>query len=131
MNDPSTDLTREMVILSDTETIADDGRAQGKVRLVSYKTDHVLIQYEADTDGFLYVSDTFYPGWKAYVDGKETKIYRANLAFRAVPAPKGNHTVSFRYIPLSFYSGLILTIIGIFLSIWIARKGAEKRKGSA
>ncbi|OPX97033.1 MAG: Bacterial membrane protein YfhO [Syntrophorhabdus sp. PtaB.Bin006] len=131
MSDPSTDLTREMVILSDTEAIADDGRAQGKVRLVSYKTDHVLIQYEADTDGFLYVSDAYYPGWKAYVDGKETKIYRANLAFRAVPAPKGNHTVSFRYIPLSFYSGLILTIIGIFLSIWIARKGAEKRKGSA
>jgi len=125
MNDPSVDLTREVVILSNTKAPYNGGDGQGKVRLVSYKAGRALIYCEADTDGFLYVSDTYYPGWRAYVDGKETGIYRANLAFRAVPIPKGNHTVSFIYISLSFYSGLVLTIIGILLSVWIAKTGVR------
>ncbi len=56
------------------------------------------------------------------MDGKETKIYRANLAFRAVEVPKGKHTVVFKYVPMSFYIGLCLTIIGILLCIWLWRR---------
>ncbi len=92
---------------------------KGKVKLVSYLANSVILEYEADKDMFLYVSDTFYPGWKAYVDGKKTNIYRANLTFRAIEAPKGKHTVVFKYIPVSFYSGALLTLIGISLSIYI------------
>lgn len=130
MNDPSVDLTTELVIRSDIKAASRGGNGQGKARPVSYKADSVVIYCEADSDGFLYASDTYYPGWKAYVDGKEVPIYRANLAFRAVPVPKGNHTVSFRYTPLSFYSGLGLTIIGILLSVWIVKRGSRKRQKS-
>ncbi len=101
---------------------------QGKVRLLSYKANSFDLEYESDGDAFLYVSDTYYPGWRAYVDGKETKIYRANLAFRAIEAPKGKHTVVFKYIPMSFYIGLALTIIGILLCIWLWRR--DKSAGS-
>ncbi|OPY78935.1 MAG: Bacterial membrane protein YfhO [Syntrophorhabdus sp. PtaU1.Bin153] len=130
MNDPSVNLTTELVIRSDIKTASRGRNGQGKTRLISYKPDNMVIYCEADSDGFLYASDTYYPGWKAYVDGKETGIYRANLAFRAVPIPKGNHTVSFRYVPLSFYSGLGLTIIGILLSVWIVKRGSRKRQKS-
>ncbi len=116
-----------------------DGRAidaaknkdvQGRVKLLSYKANRFSLEYESDGDAFLYVSDTYYPGWRAYVDGKETKIYRANLAFRAIEAPKGKHTVVFRYVPMSFYTGLALTIIGILLCIWLWRrdKPAESKE---
>ena len=100
------------------------------MKLLSYKANRFSLEYESDGDAFLYVSDTYYPGWRAYVDGKETKIYRANLAFRAIEAPKGKHTVVFRYVPMSFYIGLALTIIGILLCIWLWRrdKPAESKE---
>ena len=98
---------------------------QGRVKLLSYKANRFSLEYESDGDAFLYVSDTYYPGWRAYVDGKETQIYRANLAFRAIAAPKGKHTVVFKYVPMSFYAGLVLTIIGIFLCIWLWRRDGK------
>jgi|GEM_PF-6873036 len=69
----------------------------------------LLFQIETNKNGFLTVADTYYPGWHAYVDGKETKIYRANLMFRGIVLPKGNHTVEFKYIPHSFYLGLAVS----------------------
>ena len=53
------------------------------------------------------------------MDGKETKIYRANLAFRAVEVTAGKHRIIFRYVPLSFYLGLLVTLIGIGLCIFL------------
>ena len=62
-------------------------------------------------DHLLYVSDTFYPGWKAYVDGKEVAIVRANYMFRAVPLPPGGHTVRFVYDPFSFKLGVAVSLV--------------------
>lgn len=101
------------------------GKTKGKAELVSYKPNEIVLRSDADNNGFLYVSDTYYPGWRAYVDGRKTKIYRANLAFRAIEVPKGRHTVVFKYIPMSFYIGLCLTIIGILLCIWLWRRDGE------
>jgi uncharacterized membrane protein YfhO len=50
--------------------------------------------------------DTYFPGWKATVDGRTTPIYRADYNFRAVSLPEGAHTVTFTYRPLSFRLGL-------------------------
>lgn len=54
----------------------------------------------------LFFSDTFYPGWRAFVNGVETKIYRANYTFRAIAVPEGNYHVDFKYEPDTFYKGL-------------------------
>ncbi len=58
-------------------------------------------------DGFVVLSDQFYPGWRAYVDGRESPIYRANYLFRAVPVPAGEHVVEFTYQPVSVGLGPI------------------------
>jgi len=100
---------------------------QGEMTLVSYEPNKSIITCDTNQDAFLYVSDTYYPGWRAYVDGKETRIYRANLAFRAVQVPKGRHTVVFRYVPTSFYVGLCLTFLGILLCICLVRKDGKSR----
>jgi uncharacterized membrane protein YfhO len=59
----------------------------------------------------LVLADSHYPGWKAFVDGKQEVIRRANLFFRAVPLPAGNHTVEFRYEPRSFTIGLVISVV--------------------
>jgi hypothetical protein len=121
---------KELILVGDRKDTNEIKDLHGKVKLLSYKANRFDLEYEADGDAFLYVSDTYYPGWRAYVDGKETKIYRADLAFRAIEAPKGRHTVVFKYVPMSFYIGLVLTIIGILLCIWLWRrdKAAESKE---
>ncbi len=59
--------------------------------------------------------DTYFPGWKAFIDEQETAIYRADYNFRAVAVPAGHSTVHFQYRPLSFRIGLALAGVG-----WVA-----------
>ncbi|PIW67572.1 MAG: hypothetical protein COW10_04930, partial [Candidatus Omnitrophica bacterium CG12_big_fil_rev_8_21_14_0_65_42_8] len=63
------------------------------------------------------LSDTYYPGWKAIVDGKYQKIIRADYILRAVRLEPGAHTVDFIYSPGSFKAGLFITILTIFAMI--------------
>jgi hypothetical protein len=79
----------------------------------------VLVEYESSEDAFLILTDTFYSGWHAYLDGEEQPIYRANLAFRAVKVPPGKHELKFVFLPASFYGGgiiAILTALGVLLA---------------
>lgn len=87
------------------------------VKLISYFPNEVKVGVNTDTDKLFFLSDTYYPGWKAYVDGKETKIYRANYAFRAIAIPRGRHIVKFLYDPLSFKIGYSISFLSISLLI--------------
>jgi hypothetical protein len=131
LTDKAVDLRSTLVLIGIDETQKNIEKSLetsiGKATLVSYNANKVVIEYEAKTDAFLYLSDTYYPGWRAYVDGKATKIYQANLAFRAVKIPMGSHRVEFRYIPFSFYIGLMLTIFGVVLCIWLIKRDRKDK----
>jgi len=97
--------------------------ASGEVTIAKYEPQTIKIVVNAKQSGYLFLSDTYYPGWKAFVDGKETKIYRANYSFRAVPVSNGNHTVRFIYDPLSFkvaiaISGISLVVFFLVLLVF-------------
>jgi uncharacterized membrane protein YfhO len=59
------------------------------------------------------LADSYYPGWTVHVNGKDEIIRRANLFFRAVALPAGQHTVEFQYAPMSFKVGLIVSLATI------------------
>jgi len=75
-----------------------------------YSPNTVKIEVGLDRNGYLVLSDTYYPGWRAYVDGEEKEILRANYIFRAVPLESGQHTVLFKYNPPSFKVGLAISL---------------------
>ncbi|PYV38951.1 MAG: hypothetical protein DMG09_10550, partial [Acidobacteria bacterium] len=77
----------------------------------------VLCEVDARKPGYLVLLDSYYPGWRAYLDGREAKILQANYAFRAVEVPAGKHTVEFSYRPLSFDAGLALSCMGLLFGI--------------
>lgn len=69
---------------------------------------------------FLVLSEMYFPGWRAFVDGVETPIYRTNYVFRGVVVPAGEHEVVFRYRPRSLVlgaaiSGLVLLLLFILI----------------
>ncbi|MBN1168604.1 YfhO family protein [Candidatus Woesebacteria bacterium] len=73
------------------------------------RNDYIVVNTSANQNAFLVVLDSYYPGWKAYVDGKETKIHRTNYNFRGVLLDKGEHVVEFTYQPRSLRIGMWLS----------------------
>jgi len=67
--------------------------------------------------GWLVVSEVYYPGWKAYVDGQETPIYKADLVLRAIELNPGHHTVLFVFDPDTIRYGLSITFAGMLLTV--------------
>jgi len=78
---------------------------------------HVLVDAASNMDAFLVVLDSYYPGWKALIDGNKTKIYRTNYNFRGIYLPKGTHKVEFIYNPDSLKYGAIITGVSVFIIV--------------
>jgi uncharacterized membrane protein YfhO len=76
----------------------------------------LVFRVRSEQTGWLLLSDTWYPGWRAFVDGVEAPTYRANYLFRSLSVSAGEHLVRFDYCPVSFYTGGILSFL-TFLSL--------------
>lgn len=85
------------------------------VQVLFYNANHASWRVTTKQDGYLFVSDAYYPGWVAYLDDVPTTLYRANIAFRAVFVPAGEHTVSFRYEPVVFKIGVGISTAALFI----------------
>jgi diacylglycerol kinase len=90
---------------------------EGAAQTILFSPDRINIKTRSNSDAFLFLSEMYYPGWKAYVDGAQAKIYRANFLFRAVPLKAGQHNVSFIYDPLSFKVGRYLSLFSLFICL--------------
>lgn len=95
------------------------GNAQNaEISLVSYHPDTMRYEYSVPNDALAVFSEVYYDkGWKAYVDGEEVPILRANYILRALQLPGGNHTVEFVFAPQSVKIGNMLSIIGSIILI--------------
>ncbi len=76
---------------------------------------------ENPVSGWLLVSSTWYPGWKATLDGLPVTVYHGNYLFQAVRVPEGNHRIELQYVPMSFILGAGLTGLGVivFAGLWL------------
>ena len=89
---------------------------QGRVSIESYRPGEIKIKVMARSPDALFLSEAYYPGWKAYVDGKEQTIARAEELFCQIPIAAGRHEVEFVYDPLSFKVGAGISIFSLLLS---------------
>jgi hypothetical protein len=90
----------------------------------------VVVQVEADGPAWLLLSDTWYPGWEARIDGEGVSIWRGDYLFRAVPVPAGQHVVEFVYRPVSFLAGVVLAAAAIVLLAWAIWYGRLRAAGT-
>lgn len=95
------------------------------IQIKDYQPNTVTMNVVSDGN-LLYLSDTYYPGWNAYVDNTITPILRANYAFRAVYVPPGTHTVRFTFEPLSFKIGVIVSLLSLVTGIYFIIKYEQK-----
>ncbi len=114
------DLRKEVVL--EEEPNLKLGQALGSARILSYTPDKIRVESNSEGNSLLFLSDTYYKGWNAYLDGEKTKIYRADYTFRAVFVPKGKHEIIFVYEPTSFKFGLIAAFFGLIFILGIGAK---------
>jgi hypothetical protein len=85
----------------------------------------IELEVSLERPGLVVLADSYYPGWRATVDGADAPIVATNHLFRGVPAPAGTHRVRFTYEPASVRIGALLSAAGLLVVAWLglARRG--------
>lgn len=83
----------------------------------------VVVRVNAPRTGYLVLSDVYYGGWSATVDGRSAPLLRADWTFRAVPVGPGAHVIVFRFLPRSLVAAGIVSVLA-----WLAALGTIGRE---
>jgi hypothetical protein len=97
--------------------LAGQSTITGTARINEYTAERVVVETESAQPALLVLSDAFYPGWQATVDGAPAAIVPTNVLYRGVYVPAGAHTVIFTYEPTGWRSGLALAGGGLLLAL--------------
>jgi len=94
--------------------------------------DRLVIEAHLEEPGFVVIADTYYPGWKAWVDGTRTSIFPADLLFRAVFVAAGTHSIALSYEPTSFLVGQVLFVIAAAFCLFalVRARSPSRRSGN-
>ncbi len=84
-----------------------------QISFLRYEANRIEMDVRVDDTGFLVLSEMYYPGWQATVNGNPAKIYRADSVLRGVIVPPGRSRVVFRYRPMSLLIGAGLSLLSV------------------
>jgi len=104
--------------------------SDSKIEIQEYTNNKAKLNITTKSDEFLIFSGTYYPGWRAYVDGQQVKIYKVNGLVMGIFIPEGEHIVEFNYLPDNFwiyFSVSIITFISIIISLFIISYRRKRR----
>lgn len=112
-----------MVLLEEKSSPATencDPASKGSASVISETSQKILIETRSAQPGILVVSNTWYPGWQAKIEGESAPLLRANYLYMGVRLNQGTHRIEISYAPISFYSGAGISIFGVLSVIfWI------------
>lgn len=121
---------RQVAFVEGGAALTGQGTATLSEALVTtYTPDYVTVQATLERHGVLILSEVWYPGWEARVDGQPVPIYRADGLLRAVYLQPGTHTVEFSYDPWTVKAGLALSALGwlVFISVGMSEWRKQAR----
>lgn len=93
---------------------------------IVWGNNRVSVRVKCSGKGFINFSNNFYPGWKAYVDGKKTQIVEVNGLIQGIFLEEGEHFMEIVYRPYSVWAGTFITCLTIIMSIYMTCR--EKKK---
>ncbi|MBI2845726.1 MAG: YfhO family protein [Chloroflexi bacterium] len=112
LSDPQWDIQSTVILAEESPFPALDSPIAGHMANITlYEPEKIVIEADARANGFLILSEIFYPGWRATVDGIGAKIYRANYTLHAIPLTPGKHTVEMVYDPPSVKMGISISLL--------------------
>ena len=96
-----------------------------------FRRNGYVLSLQAPRAGLIYCSESYFPGWRAKVNGRRTDILPANYGFRAVPVPAGPVVVELAYWPPGMTAGLTVSIVALLALAWIFALGKRERRSQA
>ncbi len=127
LDDSGFDLRRSAFLLGEAPALETCGETD-EVRFVRREPNRVVLEARMGCRGMVVVSETFFPGWIAAVDGRPVKLYVAYAALRGVVVERGRHWIEMKYRPLSVQFGALMTLAGLAGAAalrWRQRRAAE------
>jgi hypothetical protein len=100
-----------------------------RAEIVRYTPDRVTVHVRADEARYLVLTDSYFPGWQARVDGVPVEIERADYLFRAVRVPAGEHTIEWQYQPTSLIVGAMISAAGLMAMVAMTTCGLARLRG--
>jgi hypothetical protein len=107
------DLRTQVFLYSEPPKLESCAESDDSAWLLRREADLVRIAVRMECRGMVVLPDTYFPGWRATVDGRPAEIHAAYTALRGVVADRGWHFIEMRYRPRSVYWGAALTAIGL------------------
>ena len=103
--------------------------ADESVNVTHYGSSSMTLDVSTSAPAMLVLSEVWYPGWRATVNGEAVDILRANGALRALPVPAGDSRVTLDFAPSSWRYGLLAFGVGVALAllilVWPQGRGQE------
>src|SRR5262249_6564893 len=89
------------------------------VQMPLHTPNYVRIGANLSCRGMVVLTDAWYPGWRATVDGRSAPIYEIYGGVRGVVAEPGPHVIEMRYRPLSVILGGCLSALAALITLWV------------
>ena len=99
---------------------------QAEISVLVDRDQRLVLATKTDKKAILVVADSFYPGWRATINGRETEIFPANINQRAVIVPSGENTVEMFYFPDRFLQGIAVSIGSLFAYLVITSRRSQR-----
>ncbi len=107
---------RRTAVLAKPPGIPVPGLVEGSTaRVTSFAPNDIAVEVNAVAHGVLILSENYYPGWRASIDGEPTRLVRANALLRGIPVPQGRHVVRVRYASTAVRAGFVISALASIL----------------
>jgi hypothetical protein len=94
--------------------------AEETVQVVGESPNHLELRTNSASAGLLLLSEVYYPGWQAKVNGQVAQVLRADTSLRAVCLPAGSHTVRLDFWPRDLLAGALISALAACLLLGLA-----------
>ena len=121
-------LNEQVIIEADAaarQNVVTHNKADFEFKLIAKNAQKLTAEVNMPDAGWLVHAAAYYPGWRAYVDDERVPIYAANYSQQGIYLKAGKHRVRFRYEPLSFKIGLLLSFLSLAGVLWILIKNKK------
>ena len=104
------------------------GPISSSCSILEYRDESITIKASSDRPGYLVLSEVFYPGWKATVDGKKRAVVQGNYLFRVIPVGSGTHKIHLYFISWPFRIGAVISVLTLLICLLLIAGKRRKHK---
>lgn len=132
LHNPDFEPEKTVILEKDIGLSNSDNFEGSEAKIIKYDSQEIEIEADLKDNGFLVLANSYYPGWKVFVDGEEKEILRANYVFQGVKLNQGRHEVKFVFDPLSYRIGKYISLFTLaclvfYFGVYLKKKGMTSR----